>query len=61
MAQAQQRGTVAYTRMKSFKASRFRGVTSDYADFATFDAEQGRLMSTSEVERNYPWSCWAGM
>jgi putative ABC transport system permease protein len=53
MAQAQQRGTVAY-RDEVVQGVEIQGVTSDYANFATFDAEQGRLMSTSEVERNYP-------
>jgi putative ABC transport system permease protein len=29
-------------------------VTSDYLNFASFDAERGRMMSSSEVERNHP-------
>ena len=29
-------------------------MTSDYVDFSTFDAERGRMMSSSEVERNHP-------
>jgi putative ABC transport system permease protein len=53
MAQAQQRGTVTY-RDEVLQGIQIQGVTSEYVNFATFDAEQGRLMSTSEVERNYP-------
>jgi putative ABC transport system permease protein len=53
MAQAQQRGTVTY-RDQVLEGIQIQGVTSDYVNFATFDAEQGRLMSTSEVDRNYP-------
>jgi putative ABC transport system permease protein len=31
-----------------------QGVTSDYLDFANFDAERGRMMSAIEVDRNRP-------
>ncbi len=31
-----------------------QGVTDDYLDFATFDAERGRMISPIEIERNRP-------
>ena len=51
VAQAQRRGTIAY-RDEVLGGVQIQGVTSDYLDFATFDAERGRMMSASEVERN---------
>jgi len=53
VAQAQRRGTIAY-RDQVLEIVQIQGVTSDYLDFATFDAERGRMMSASEVERNQP-------
>jgi putative ABC transport system permease protein len=53
VAQAQRRGTIAY-RDEVLGGVQIQGVTSDYLDFATFDAERGRMMSASEVERNQP-------
>ena len=53
VAQAQRRGTITY-RDDVLANVQIQGVTSDYLDFATFDAERGRMMSTSEVERNRP-------
>ncbi|MBI2828165.1 MAG: ABC transporter permease [Acidobacteria bacterium] len=53
MAQAQRRGTITY-RDDVLDGVQIQGVTSDYLDFAAFDAERGRMMSASEVERNQP-------
>ena len=53
MAQAQRRGTITY-RDDVLVAVQIQGVTSDYLDFAAFDAERGRMMSASEIERNQP-------
>ncbi|MBF8301446.1 MAG: macB 48 [Acidobacteria bacterium] len=53
MAQAQSRGTITY-RDQVLENVQIQGVTSDYLDFASFDAERGRMMSASEVERNHP-------
>ena len=53
VAQAQRRGTITY-RDQVLESVQIQGVTSDYLDFATFDAERGRMMSASEVERNHP-------
>ena len=53
MAQAQQRGTVSY-RDQVLQGIEIQGVTSEYVNFSTFNAEQGRLISTSEVQRSYP-------
>jgi putative ABC transport system permease protein len=53
MAQAQQRASVSYgTQM--LEQVQIQGVTSDYLDFANFDAERGRMMSASEVDRSRP-------
>ena len=53
VAQAQRRGTITY-RDQVLVNTQIQGVTSDYVDFSTFDAERGRMMSSSEVERNHP-------
>jgi putative ABC transport system permease protein len=53
MAQAQNRGTITY-RDQVLENVQIQGVTSDYIDFSTFDAERGRMMSSSEVTRNRP-------
>jgi putative ABC transport system permease protein len=37
-------------RDRSIDSTRVRGVTSDYSNFSTFDAERGRLMSPTEVD-----------
>ena len=52
-AQANRRGTVTY-RDQVLENIQIQGVTSEYIDFATFDAERGRMMSPIEVERNRP-------
>src|SRR4029453_13759567 len=41
-------------RDRSIDSTRVRGVTSDYVNFSTFDAERGRLMSPSEVDFSRP-------
>ncbi len=46
-------GRITY-RDKSIDNTRIQGVTSDYINFSTFDAERGRLMSPIEVERTRP-------
>ena len=53
MAQAQQGASVSY-REQVLDRVEIQGVTSDYLDFATFDAERGRMMSAIEVDRNRP-------
>jgi putative ABC transport system permease protein len=53
MAQAQQRASVSY-RTQVLDQVMVQGVTSDYLDFANFDAERGRMMSAIEVERSRP-------
>ena len=53
MAQAQQRGKVTYHE-QVLDAVEIQGVTSDYLNFANFNAERGRMMSAIEVERNRP-------
>ncbi len=46
-------GRITY-RDKSVDSTRIQGVTSDYVNFSTFDAERGRLMSPTEVETARP-------
>ena len=46
-------GRITY-RDKSIDQTRVQGVTSEYVNFSTFDAERGRLMSPTEVERATP-------
>src|SRR5688572_18974571 len=53
MAQAQRRGTMTY-RDYVIENIQIQGVTSEYIDFATFDAERGRMMTPAEVARNRP-------
>ena len=53
MAQAQQRAPVAY-HQQVLDLVEIQGVTSEYLNFATFNAERGRMMSAIEVERNRP-------
>ena len=49
--QAQRRGTIAY-RDQVLDNIQIQGVTSDYVEFAVFDAERGRMMTPFEVDRN---------
>jgi putative ABC transport system permease protein len=53
VAQAQRRGTITY-RSQVLENIQIQGVTSEYIDFATFDAERGRMMTPTEVDRNRP-------
>ena len=53
MAQAQRRGNISY-RGRVLENVQVQGVTSGYLDFETFDAERGRMMTSSEVDRNQP-------
>ena len=52
-AQAQRRGTVTW-RDQVLENIQIQGVTGEYVDFATFDAERGRMMTPAEVERSRP-------
>ena len=52
-AQAQRRGTITY-RNQVLENIQIQGVTSEYVEFATFDAERGRMMTPFEMERNRP-------
>jgi putative ABC transport system permease protein len=53
MAQAQRGATVTY-RTNELDNVQIQGVTSDYGQFTSFNAERGRLMSPVEVERSRP-------
>ena len=46
-------GRITY-RDKSIDQTRIQGVTSEFGNFSSFDAERGRLMSPTEVERARP-------
>ncbi|MBI3046982.1 MAG: ABC transporter permease [Acidobacteria bacterium] len=52
-AQAQRRGTITY-RDQVIENVQIQGVTSEYVEFTTFDAERGRMMTPLEVDRNRP-------
>ena len=47
------RGRITY-RDKSLDFMQVQGVTSDYVNFSSFDAERGRLMSPTEVDSARP-------
>ena len=51
MAQAQTSTRVAY-RDEELETLQVQGVSREYLEFTTFDAERGRMMSSSEVARN---------
>ncbi|MCC7415990.1 MAG: ABC transporter permease [Acidobacteria bacterium] len=53
MADSTGRGRVTY-RDRSIEDTRIQGVSPDYANFSTFDAERGRLMSPIEVRTARP-------
>ncbi len=53
MAEISGNGRVSY-RDKSIDSTRVLGVTADYVDFSTYDAERGRLMSPTEVTTSRP-------
>jgi putative ABC transport system permease protein len=50
MAQAQQSTRVAY-RNEELGSIQVQGVTEEYLDFTTFDAERGRMISPVEIRR----------
>jgi putative ABC transport system permease protein len=54
MAQAQNSATLSY-RAQEIENVSIQGVTSEYTDFGTFNAdERGRMMSAIEVDRSQP-------
>src|ERR1700738_4331400 len=53
MAQSDGQGRVTYRR-NSIENTPIHGVTAEYVNFSNFDAERGRLMSPTEVERHQP-------
>ncbi|MDE3155654.1 MAG: ABC transporter permease [Acidobacteriota bacterium] len=53
MAQAERNGTVSYGS-QTLESVSIQGVTRNFGDFSTFDAERGRMPTPSEVERNQP-------
>ena len=53
MAQASRSATVGYGT-EELDSINVQGVTSEYLDFSTFDAERGRMLSTVEVDRGQP-------
>ena len=53
MLQASSSGRFTY-RDKTIDTTTVQGVTGDYVNFSTFDAERGRLMSPIEVETSRP-------
>jgi putative ABC transport system permease protein len=53
MADSAGRGRVTY-RDKSIDNMQVRGVSPEYVNFSSFDAERGRLMSATEVESSRP-------
>ena len=53
MTQADGRGRMTY-RDRSIDNTKVLGVSAEYTAFSAFDAERGRLMSPTEVDRNRP-------
>jgi putative ABC transport system permease protein len=53
MADATSNGRITF-RDRSIDQTRVQGVTSEYVEFSSFDAERGRLMSPTEVETARP-------
>jgi putative ABC transport system permease protein len=53
MAQANSSAPVAYGN-EEIESVRIQGVSGDYTDFSTFDAERGRMISPTEIDRNRP-------
>jgi putative ABC transport system permease protein len=53
MAQATSSAPIAYGN-EEIESVRIQGVTGDYQDFSTFDAERGRMISRSEIDRSRP-------
>jgi len=53
MAQAQNSTTVSY-RNEELQSVQVQGVTEDYTEFSSFDAERGRMISPIEIDRDRP-------
>jgi len=53
MANSSARGRITY-RDKSLDATQIQGVTQEYVNFSSYDAERGRLMTPSEVQNARP-------
>ena len=53
MAQATTSAPIAYGN-EEIESVRIQGVTGDYDEFSTFDAERGRMISRTEIERSRP-------
>jgi putative ABC transport system permease protein len=53
MAQAQSNAPIAYGT-NEIEFARIQGVAGDYADFSTFNAERGRMISPTEIDRSRP-------
>ena len=53
MAQAQTQTRVAY-RAEELETVQVQGVSDEYLDFATFDAERGRMITPTEITRKRP-------
>jgi putative ABC transport system permease protein len=53
MADSSGPGRITY-RERSIDNAQLRGVSSDYVNFSSYDAERGRLMSTTEVDSARP-------
>ncbi len=53
MAQAQQNAAVAYGT-EELESVQVQGVTAEYLEFTTFDAERGRMISSIEIQRRRP-------
>ncbi len=53
MARVEQRGEIRY-REKVLERATVQGVSEDYLWFDTYDAEQGRLMTPTEIRRRRP-------
>ena len=53
MADSSAGGRITY-RDRSIDQTQIRGVTGEYVNFSSFDAERGRLMSPTEIETSRP-------
>ena len=53
VAQTQRRDAVSY-RGRELQSVQIQGVTSEYLQFSMFNAERGRMMSPTEVEKGQP-------
>jgi putative ABC transport system permease protein len=53
MADSSASGRITY-RDRSIDQTQVRGVTAEYVNFSSFDAERGRLMSPTEIETTRP-------